>query len=163
MEDPMKTRQIAHNDYPAAKYRSRALDIQRALLYGRRAGALSAVHKWFHGINDGTDNDDVDGYASEINRGVRTRALNLFFPENPIFTRATAPTNLRYVTRDSAACNSEGNWFAFSVGLNSTTTHHGRRAPSLAYAKRTLESARAPPYTRRDSLTIHLLLCAGSI
>lgn len=23
-EDPMKTRQIAHNDYPAAKYRSRA-------------------------------------------------------------------------------------------------------------------------------------------
>lgn len=71
----MKTRQITHNDYPAAKYRSRVLDIQRALLYRRCAGCIvgcTQMVSWNHAVaNDGTDNDDVDEYASEINRGVR--------------------------------------------------------------------------------------------
>lgn len=51
--------------------------------------------------NDGNDNDNVDEYASEINRGLR--ASERTFSENSIFTRdrEDAPTDLWYVTRYS--------------------------------------------------------------
>lgn len=47
--------------------------------------------------NDGTDNDDVDGYASEINREVRAWSSS----GNSIFTRdrEDAPADLRRVMR----------------------------------------------------------------
>lgn len=81
----MKTRQIAHNDYPAARYRCSA---QRALLYRRYTGVLSAAHTQMISRNhtvadDGTDNDDVDEHASKINRGMRAD----FFKEFNICTR----------------------------------------------------------------------------
>lgn len=41
-EDPMKTRQIAHNDYPAARYRCRAQ--YTTLLCRRSAGVLWAAY-----------------------------------------------------------------------------------------------------------------------
>lgn len=49
------------------------------------------------GANDGTDNDDADGYASEINREMRARSPS----ENSIFTRdrEDAPADLRRVMR----------------------------------------------------------------
>lgn len=47
--------------------------------------------------NDGTDNDHVDGYASEINREMRARSSSA----NSIFTRdrEDALADLRRVTR----------------------------------------------------------------
>jgi len=47
--------------------------------------------------NDGTDNDDVDGYASKINREMRAQSSS----ENSIFTRdrEDSPADLRRVTR----------------------------------------------------------------
>jgi len=95
----MKTRQIAHNDYLSAKYRSCAQyttnlviwKIRRCIV-GRETQMVSQNHTV---ANDGTDNDDVDGYASEINRQMRT----IFFRELDIYARP------RRRTSRFAACN----------------------------------------------------------
>lgn len=60
----MKTRQIAHNDYPAARYRSPRVLYDQPCYMEDAPAVLSAgtqmVSRNHTVANDGTDNDDLD-------------------------------------------------------------------------------------------------------